>query len=69
MGSNSVKTQYYVQVDEKKQTVKALKVHETTKGEFYYKQRNGRDYQNIFVKKVMSTVLIGTTAKIKVCPI
>ena len=27
--SNSVKTQYYVQVDEKKQTVKTLKVHET----------------------------------------
>ena len=40
-----------VHVDEKKQTVKALKVHETTKKEFYYKQRNGRDYQNIFVKE------------------
>eukprot|EP00794_Sanderia_malayensis_P002387 gene2387-2747_t len=48
INSNKVTSHYYVQINEKKDNARAFKVHKSSKG-FYYKQRNGRAYENVLV--------------------
>eukprot|EP00794_Sanderia_malayensis_P002937 gene2937-3394_t len=48
INSNKVTSYYYVQINEKKDNARAFKVHKSSKG-FYYKQRDGRAYENVLV--------------------